>query len=178
MPQIPRLKKENSNREILGLSSIRSMRYVLFVQYMQLGHNKLQLLPKQNYVSNSGNLFIRLLIYFLLPFVNNIDGVRIHIEYRFMKTVYKQSWSVRNLFSLKQFDKSLCQHSPPPKLLIKVRVTAWKINKDSTKYTEKKCSFFWKSLTISLRMNILILVGFGRACAPVRCAHPSLWAHC
>ncbi len=23
-----------------------------------------------------------------------------------------------------------------------------------------------------------ILVGFGRACAPVRCAHPSLWAHC
>jgi hypothetical protein len=23
----------------------------------------------------------------------------------------------------------------------------------------------------------LILVGFGRACAPVRCAHPSFWAH-
>ncbi len=22
------------------------------------------------------------------------------------------------------------------------------------------------------------LVGFGRACAPVRCAHPSFWAHC
>jgi hypothetical protein len=25
---------------------------------------------------------------------------------------------------------------------------------------------------------MLILVGFGRACAPVRCAHPSFWAHC
>ncbi len=24
---------------------------------------------------------------------------------------------------------------------------------------------------------ILILVGFGRACAPVRCAHPSFWTH-
>ncbi len=24
---------------------------------------------------------------------------------------------------------------------------------------------------------ILTLVGFGRACAPVRCAHPSFWAH-
>ncbi len=23
-----------------------------------------------------------------------------------------------------------------------------------------------------------VLVGFGRACAPVRCAHPSFWAHC
>ena len=23
---------------------------------------------------------------------------------------------------------------------------------------------------------IVILVGFGRACAPVRCAHPSFWA--
>ena len=22
------------------------------------------------------------------------------------------------------------------------------------------------------------LVGFGLACAPVRCAHPSFWAHC
>jgi hypothetical protein len=22
------------------------------------------------------------------------------------------------------------------------------------------------------------LVGFGRACAPVRCAHPSFWVHC
>ncbi len=28
-------------------------------------------------------------------------------------------------------------------------------------------------------MNIfIILVGFGLACAPVRCAHPSFWAHC
>jgi hypothetical protein len=27
-------------------------------------------------------------------------------------------------------------------------------------------------------LNIIyILVGFGRACAPVRCAHPSFWAH-
>jgi hypothetical protein len=26
--------------------------------------------------------------------------------------------------------------------------------------------------------NYNILVGFGRACAPVRCAHPSFWAHC
>ena len=25
---------------------------------------------------------------------------------------------------------------------------------------------------------ICSLVGFGRACAPVRCAHPSFWAHC
>ncbi len=25
---------------------------------------------------------------------------------------------------------------------------------------------------------INLLVGFGRACAPVRCAHPSFWAHC
>ncbi len=25
---------------------------------------------------------------------------------------------------------------------------------------------------------IYILVGFGRACAPVRCAHPSFWAYC
>jgi hypothetical protein len=23
----------------------------------------------------------------------------------------------------------------------------------------------------------ILLVGFGRACAPVRCAHPSFWAH-
>ncbi len=23
----------------------------------------------------------------------------------------------------------------------------------------------------------LLLVGIGRACAPVRCAHPSFWAH-
>ena len=28
------------------------------------------------------------------------------------------------------------------------------------------------------RIPLLILVGFGRACAPVRCAHPSFWAHC
>jgi hypothetical protein len=27
-------------------------------------------------------------------------------------------------------------------------------------------------------VNIEILVGFGLACAPVRCAHPSFWAHC
>jgi hypothetical protein len=26
--------------------------------------------------------------------------------------------------------------------------------------------------------NIVQLVGFGLACAPVRCAHPSFWAHC
>jgi hypothetical protein len=26
-------------------------------------------------------------------------------------------------------------------------------------------------------MPSLKLVGFGRACAPVRCAHPSFWAH-
>jgi hypothetical protein len=24
----------------------------------------------------------------------------------------------------------------------------------------------------------ILLVGFGLACAPVRCAHPSFWAHC
>jgi hypothetical protein len=36
-------------------------------------------------------LLVMLLIYFLLPFVNNIDVVRIHIEYRFMNTVYKRS---------------------------------------------------------------------------------------
>ncbi len=34
-----------------------------------------------------------------------------------------------------------------------------------------------KVLTKNLR-NIYRLVGFGRACAPVRCAHPSFWAHC
>ncbi len=27
-------------------------------------------------------------------------------------------------------------------------------------------------------MVIKQLVGFGRACAPVRCAHPSFWAYC
>jgi hypothetical protein len=27
-------------------------------------------------------------------------------------------------------------------------------------------------------VNIYIQVGFGRACAPVRCAHPSFWANC
>jgi hypothetical protein len=26
--------------------------------------------------------------------------------------------------------------------------------------------------------DYLLLVGFGRACAHVRCAHPSFWAHC
>jgi hypothetical protein len=32
----------------------------------------------------------------------------------------------------------------------------------------------------SQNINILIslLVGFGLACAPVRCAHPSFWTHC
>jgi hypothetical protein len=30
----------------------------------------------------------------------------------------------------------------------------------------------------SQKQNIIVLVGFGRACAPVRCAHPSFWAHC
>ncbi len=49
---------------------------------------------------------IMLLIYFLLPFVNNIDVVRIHIENRFLNTVYKRSWPVRKLLSLKfQVDK-------------------------------------------------------------------------
>ena len=27
-------------------------------------------------------------------------------------------------------------------------------------------------------MSYILLVGFGLACAPVRCAHPSFWAHC
>ncbi len=27
-------------------------------------------------------------------------------------------------------------------------------------------------------IEYIILVGFGPACAPVRCAHPSFWAHC
>jgi hypothetical protein len=27
-------------------------------------------------------------------------------------------------------------------------------------------------------LNIYLLVGFGRACAPVRCVHPPFWAHC
>ncbi len=26
--------------------------------------------------------------------------------------------------------------------------------------------------------HYILPVGFGRACAPVRCAHPSFWAHC
>ncbi len=29
----------------------------------------------------------------------------------------------------------------------------------------------------TFRAKYKILVGFGRACAPVRCAHPSFWAH-
>ncbi len=28
------------------------------------------------------------------------------------------------------------------------------------------------------KVNIWLLVGFGRPCAPVRCAHPSFWTHC
>jgi hypothetical protein len=31
-------------------------------------------------------------------------------------------------------------------------------------------------LILIAREIILVLVGFGRACAPVRCAHPSFWA--
>jgi hypothetical protein len=29
-----------------------------------------------------------------------------------------------------------------------------------------------------VEISIIILVGFGRACAPMRCAHPSFWALC
>ena len=36
-----------------------------------------------------------------------------------------------------------------------------------------------KDLERRIRSSIYhILVGFGLACAPVRCAHPSFWAHC
>ncbi len=31
--------------------------------------------------------------------------------------------------------------------------------------------------TRTLRMILVVLVGFGRVCAPVRCAHPSFGAH-
>jgi hypothetical protein len=31
--------------------------------------------------------------------------------------------------------------------------------------------------SIDDKLNILQLVGSDRACAPVRCAHPSCWAH-
>ena len=30
---------------------------------------------------------------------------------------------------------------------------------------------------VSNIFKYIILVGFGRACAPVRCAHPPFWAH-
>ncbi len=33
------------------------------------------------------------------------------------------------------------------------------------------------SFTSEFSGNYTVLVGFGRACAPVRCAHPSFWAH-
>ncbi len=38
--------------------------------------------------------------------------------------------------------------------------------------------FTRKYANINSEKNICTLVGFGRACAPVRCAHPSFWAHC
>jgi len=38
--------------------------------------------------------------------------------------------------------------------------------------------FFSFSIALFRSICIYILVGFGRACAPVRCAHPSFWAHC
>jgi hypothetical protein len=36
---------------------------------------------------------------------------------------------------------------------------------------------FPKFLKRILVHKYLLLVGFGRACAPVRCTHPSFWAH-
>ncbi len=56
-----------------------------------------------------------------------------------------------------------------------------------------KCSLEEEAILLSTRLALQILisytwnrccvvinklVGFGRACAPVRCAHPSSWAHC
>jgi hypothetical protein len=45
-----------------------------------------------------------------------------------------------------------------------------------------ECFFQFVSKKIIAKGNkhvyYLLLVGFGRACAPVRCAHPSFWAHC
>ncbi len=53
---------------------------------------------------------------------------------------------------------------------------------EMTRMTEAWSRFCSRSLNswtaASLKYLIIRkLVGFGRACAPVRCAHPSLWAH-
>ncbi len=37
---------------------------------------------------------------------------------------------------------------------------------------------FLRPLLFLLERIIIQLVDFGRACAPVRCAHPSFWTHC
>jgi hypothetical protein len=38
---------------------------------------------------------------------------------------------------------------------------------------------FYAAQEIKLLKSVIRkLVGFGRACAPMRCAHPSFWAHC
>jgi hypothetical protein len=36
---------------------------------------------------------------------------------------------------------------------------------------------FIPGMVVKAVKNYSILVGFGRACAPVRCAHPSFWDH-
>jgi hypothetical protein len=39
-------------------------------------------------------------------------------------------------------------------------------------------AIFVEKNTILKKVDIIEkLVGFGRACAPVRCAHPSFWTH-
>jgi hypothetical protein len=55
----------------------------------------------------------------------------------------------------------------------------------SSKLSRKNCRIFIKYYycvdsveCFDFRLVILWLVGFGRACAPVRCAHPSFWALC
>jgi hypothetical protein len=47
-----------------------------------------------------------------------------------------------------------------------------------SKYQKEKDTIKKKCDVEAHLENIKILVGFGRACAPVRCAHPSFWAHC
>ncbi len=36
----------------------------------------------------------------------------------------------------------------------------------------------FQSFLIFQQANYTVLVGFGLACAPVRCGHPSFWTHC
>jgi hypothetical protein len=60
------------------------------------------------------------------------------------------------------------------KCILVLKIFAW------THITIGKTAWWFPNQVLIMIIIILsvTLVGFGRACAPVRCAHPSFWAHC